>query len=106
MKKVLLALCAVSILALAGCGGPYAGLNGGIYTDVKFNGPGDNTAAANYTKTGSASCKGILGLVATGDCSVDAAMKNGGLKKVTFVDVKGESILGIINTYTTIVYGD
>jgi hypothetical protein len=106
VKKVLLLLCAVSILALAGCG--YIGIpNGAIYSELK--GPIDpvrDDGTVTYSKIGEAECTGYLHLVALGDCSLDTAIKNGGIKNVRLVDFKGYSILGIINKYTTVVYGD
>ncbi|MBU1172390.1 MAG: TRL-like family protein [Proteobacteria bacterium] len=56
-------------------------------------------------KTGEASMVNYLGLVAKGDASITAAAANGGIKTIHTVDYKYNSILGIINTTTTIVTG-
>jgi hypothetical protein len=47
----------------------------------------------------------IIG-IATGDASIEAAMKNGGIKKVHHVDTQVKNILGIYAEYITIVYGE
>lgn len=48
----------------------------------------------------------MLGLVATGDASIEAAAKAGGITKIHHVDFENFSILGIYATFTTVVYGD
>lgn len=58
------------------------------------------------SKTGTASSTSILGLYATGDCSVGTAAKNGDLKKVTNVDYEYENYLGIWQKATVIVHGE
>ena len=57
-------------------------------------------------KTGQAKCLSILGIVATGDCSIDAAAKNGNISEIKSVDVKTFSILGLFSEETTIVTGN
>ena len=59
-----------------------------------------------YAKTGEAKATSILGIIATGDASVAAAAKNGGITKVKTVDVKATSIIGIYATYTVVVTGE
>lgn len=76
---------------------------GSLMTDVTL--PHSATANSSATKTGEATCKSILTLVATGDCSIEAAKKAGGITQVSSVDFKANNILGIIGTYTTIVKG-
>ncbi len=41
-------------------------------------------------KTGEACVTNILGVVATGDASINKAAKNGGIKKVSTVDITGK----------------
>ncbi len=106
MKKFLMVLliCFFVVPALSGCGAVQAPVSGLIYTGVQ--GPGPVTQAAEYSKTGEASCTSILGLIATGDASVKAAMENGGIKKIHHVDYKSTNILGLFGKFTTVVYGD
>lgn len=40
------------------------------------------------------------------DASIRTAAKNGGITKVSTVDIKQTNVLGIITTYTTIVTGE
>ena len=57
-------------------------------------------------KKGTATTTTVLGLVASGDCSVAAAAKNGGIKKVNHVDYRYKNILGLYQETTVIVYGE
>lgn len=77
---------------------------GSLYTEVKA--PLSATSNTGYSKIGKASCQSILGLVATGDASIEAAAKNGGITKIHHVDYESKNILGIIGTFTAVVYGD
>lgn len=57
------------------------------------------------SKVGEATATGII-CFSEGDSSIEAAMKNGGIKKVHHIDYKTKSILGIIASQTTLVYGE
>jgi histidinol dehydrogenase len=105
MKKIklMMAIVALGCFVLGGCASYLP--NGAIYTGMKGPVAGAD-GSVKYTKVGKAEAKSILGLVATGDCSIDAAVKNGGIKTIKYIDWEVENILGIIGTYTTIVYGD
>lgn len=59
-----------------------------------------------YSKVGRAEAQSILGLVATGDASIQTAARNADIKTIKYVDYHVENILGIIGRYTTTVYGD
>ncbi len=58
------------------------------------------------TKKGEASSFSVLGLYASGDCSIAAAARNGGLKKIGHVDYEYVNIIGIWQKATVIVYGE
>jgi hypothetical protein len=77
---------------------------GAIYTDVKA--PVFATSNTVATKVGTAEATSILGLVATGDASINAAAQKAGIKKISHVDYHGTSILGIFAKYTVYVYGE
>jgi hypothetical protein len=64
-----------------------------------------NTASSKQ-KVGVSMCTSILGLVATGDASIEAAMKNGGITKIQHVDWNAKNILGLYGEYKTTVYGE
>ena len=56
-------------------------------------------------KVGEATASGIL-FFTEGDCSIKAAMDNGGIKKIHHVDVDVFNILNLYSTATTIVWGE
>jgi uncharacterized protein YdbL (DUF1318 family) len=59
------------------------------------------------SKVGTATATGFLGILFfNADASIRTAAKNGGITKVSTVDVKMSNILGIIITYETIVTGE
>jgi hypothetical protein len=58
------------------------------------------------SKTGEASCSSILGLIAIGDCGIQAAMKAGGISKVHSADVKYMNVLGLYAKQTLIISGE
>ena len=89
-------------LFLSGCATPYP--CGMLYTEVAF--PVAAGEGARGSKVGTAKSTSVLGLVATGDASLKAAMDNGGITKVKHVDYSAKNILGIFGEYTTTVYGD
>jgi len=47
-----------------------------------------------------------FGIVASGDASITAAMKNGGITKIHHVDYHSMQVLGLYAEMTTTVYGD
>ena len=108
MRKTQQTMFVLSLgILLAGCAG-MGSLNGnmipgGIYTEVKLPGMESNQTGS---KTGEACAKSILGWVATGDASIEAAKKAGGISTVTSVDYKVDSVLGVVGTYCTVVKGN
>ena len=103
-KSMVLAAALLSASFLGGCAtGFKAPILGGIYTNT--TGPEMSTSNTSASKTGTATCEAILG-IATGDCSIGTAMKNGGIKKIHYVDSKVKNVLGIYVEYTTIVHGE
>jgi hypothetical protein len=112
MKRILLSvtLAAFCLSMLTGCGAMIAMGGGGLfYQDTKM--PSGSVAYYGPTttstgKVGKASMTSILGILITGDASLDAAMRASGMTKLHHVDTQLTNILGIIATYTTIAYGD
>ena len=79
-------------------------LTGVLHTNVQ--GPIAATGkSGGVLRSGSASATSILGLVATGDASIRAAARNGGITEIHWVDYHSESTLGIFAKYTVTVYG-
>lgn len=103
-KKLICRLLMIALLPLfIGCATPFP--MGVLYTEIKL--PLDaESVSGKATKVGTAECKSILGWVATGDCSIDEAVKNGNITKIYYVDWEAENILGIIGKYKTTVYGE
>ncbi|MDD5477055.1 MAG: TRL-like family protein [Candidatus Omnitrophica bacterium] len=104
MKKIsFIVLVLFLAVMLNGCATPYP--MGAFYTEIKAPvAAGDGTMS--YSKVGTSKATSILGLVATGDCSIKTAAANGGIKNIKYVDYDARNILGIYGEYTTTVYGD
>jgi len=58
------------------------------------------------SKRGEASSTSLFCMYATGDCSIAAAARNGGLKKIGHVDYEYVNYVGIWQKATVIVYGE
>lgn len=110
MKKAL--LLAVALLAATTLSGCAAGLgqmtthgagSGLLWSDtVGAVGLGSGSGS----KSGQSTSKSILGLVAYGDSSIQAAAQSAGITRIASIDRKFANILGIYAETTTIVYGD
>lgn len=102
MKKLLaLVLIAGFMSSCAMVGAPVTGF---IYTDVKA--PLAVTSNTGSSKVGTAKMQSILGWVATGDASIEAAAKSAGITKIHHVDYEANSIIGIVASFTVVVYGE
>lgn len=105
MKKTFLRLFALVAVAVSmqSCIATQAG-TGGLYTNVKQG----EMATSNVrgSKMGTAKASAYLGLIAIGDASVEAAARDGGITRISHVDSQKKSILGIVTSTTTIVYGE
>jgi hypothetical protein len=103
-KLSVLAVVLVSAALLSGCAMAVAPVSGGLYTDVK--GGWAATSNDGSSKVGKATCTSILGWVALGDCSIEAASNKAGIKKIHHVDYHTRSFLGIYAEHTAVVYGE
>lgn len=108
MRKLLLGIgLGAAAFTFSACTSTISPLPGLLYTDVKYPSYYDGVEAAGPgPRRGTAQASSILGLIATGDASIEAAAKNGGVKKIQTADTHGMSILGLYATYTTIVTGE
>lgn len=105
--KNLFSLFVAALLAvsLSSCGAYVASpVTGFLYTDVKA--PLMATSNPVASKVGTAEVKTILGLVATGDASIQAAAQKAGITRISHVDYEASSILGIYGSFTVYVYGE
>ena len=91
-------------VAVSGCAYAVSPVTGGLYTSVKA--PIAATNLADSPKKGTAVCKSILGFIALGDCSIDAAAKQGNITKVHHVDYEAMNVIFVYATFTTVVYGE
>lgn len=99
MKKIIFSVACA--LALTSCGVLGSGM---IYNDTVE--PNQVTANALGSKVGQAEIMNILGVVALGDAGVQKAAKQAGITKVSHVDKKVWSILGVYTVTTYTVYGN
>ncbi len=99
MKKLL--SISVVTLVLGGCAS-YAPF-GVLYTKGATGVAVNNNVAP--TKEGKACMNSVLGLVAWGDASIEAAKRNAQIKDVATMDYKAENILGIYGEYCIVVKG-
>ena len=104
MKNVVIAVfLGFCLLNFTGCMPVASPVMGWAYTEAKYDGEVENGPAA--TATGKACATTILGMVATGDASLETAKANGGITQVAVVDHSAKNILGIWGEYCTIVKG-
>lgn len=93
-----------SLMVVSGCAMVSGPVNGFIYSGTRS--PVSATSNEGATKTGEGTCSSVLGLVAFGDCSIEAAAQEAGIKKIRSVDHKSTSVLGIFASYKVIVTGE
>lgn len=105
MKKKAILLFAVVAMAMTSCAslGTEAG-SGSLYTDVQ-SGMGVTSNPVGQ-KVGTSSAINVLGLYAGGDAGINTAARSAGIKKISHVDHKKQSVLGLFGRYTTVVYGE
>jgi hypothetical protein len=105
-KKLLKSTLVFTVAAFlfTGCAYVAAPLTGFVYTDLYA--PMAATSNNIGTKVGTAEATSILGIVATGDASINQAAKNGNISQISHVDYHSTSILGIYSTFTVMVYGN
>jgi len=103
MKRLTMLLGLVSGFVVSGCATAAPGIvTGGIYSGYTI---GSSVGPSTGTKMGEACAMSILGVVALGDASIDAAKSAGGISQVASVDHHSFSILGIYGTLCTQVKG-
>lgn len=103
----LICVTAVSFAA-NGCAVPDVGhLPGSIMFEVGHEGwVVAHDGKVSSAKTGKGTQDSILGWIAGGDSSLEAARTDGEINRISHVDYHASHILGLIGDCTTIVYGD
>ncbi len=102
VRKLFAALA--STLVWSACAYAVSPVYGGLYT--KMTGPWSVTSAQASTKMGKACANSILGLVATGDASIEAAKRAGNITAVSSVDFESTDVLFLYARFCTIVRGN
>ncbi|HKE00223.1 MAG TPA: TRL-like family protein [Planctomycetota bacterium] len=103
MRKVYTLAAALALTLLTSCISVATPAAGWIYTDVKW--PQSSTSNSASTKVGTGEAMSILGIVATGDASIETAAKKAGITKIHHVDMHTMWIL-VYGKLTTTVYGE
>ncbi len=101
------ALCTVLALS-AGCAtyrAPVVPPVGLLYSAFKAPLTTEFSGQAAELKSGEASTSSVLGLVATGDCSLEAAAHEGGLNTIEYCDYSYLNVLGVYQRFTVVAYG-
>ncbi|MCL6583671.1 MAG: TRL-like family protein [bacterium] len=96
-----LGMMALVILGYTPIHSPVLGL---VISDVR--GPIAVVSTNPGPKVGKAVSTTILGLVASGDSSIEAAARNGGITKIMTVNHDSRNILGLWTRFTTTVTGE
>jgi hypothetical protein len=100
-----LSLVVASSLVLGGCAVVASPVgNAAIYTSVR--GPIATGSAPSSSKEGRACASNVIGIVATGDASIAAAKRAGGISSVASVDHDSLNVLGFYSRFCTLVAGE
>lgn len=105
MKKLMSGACILaSAVIISGCAGSLP--MGGIITDVKMPVAIGNEKVTAKLKRSESMCKTYVSLVAQGDASIGAALKDSDIKTIHYVDWEAFNILGLYGEYKCVVYGE
>jgi uncharacterized protein YdbL (DUF1318 family) len=78
-----------------------------MFSSCSITLPVNATSNAIGNKVGTAKATGYLGILFfDADASIRTAAKNGGISRISTVDIKHTSLLNLIVTYETIVTGE
>jgi len=101
MKKIL--LLGIVALYVSGCA---SSMSPPVTLITSIAAPITATGKTATSKRGESECQTVLGLVTWGDCSIDAAAKDGGITTISTVNSKVFNVLFIYGSYTTVVTGE
>ena len=107
MKSIKFAVgCVLGIVAMGcGAGYPSGAWYNGTTTPHGMNRTETSGAGKSGDKAGEACATGILGIVAWGDASLDAAKKAGGITDLHSTEYHDTNILGIYHQGCTAAHG-
>ncbi|MEO8376747.1 MAG: TRL-like family protein [Candidatus Sumerlaeota bacterium] len=109
MKKKLLGVVGAAVLGvtLSSClSVPVMPPYGIVYTDYKAPLDYDQEKSPVGDRTGTSETMSIVGLVALGDASIQTAAADGNIKTIYGADYEYFNVLGIYQTYKTVVHGE
>ncbi|MDO6681575.1 TRL-like family protein [Oceanobacter sp. 5_MG-2023] len=102
MKAINILIGSTVLLSLSGCSvSPVHG----AFNFSKWDGSISNPSVSSV-KSGESCARSVLGLIAFGNASIEAAKKAADISKVATVDHKTTNILYFYGEYCTIVYGE
>lgn len=105
MKVIKLLAITGLATALGGCATAVSPVgNGLLFTSV--SGPVNAANNERASKIGKACATNILGLVASGDASIDTAKQDGSISKVASIDYQSTTVLGLMSQSCTVVKGE
>ena len=100
MKKLFVLLAAFSLPG--GCATAASPVTGMLYSNVSA--PLTATEAPDQAqRVGRASVRSILGIIATGDASINTAAPNGGIREIHYVDYESQNFFGVLAEFTVVV---
>jgi hypothetical protein len=99
-----LSVVGIAAVTLGGCAVVASPTSGTLFTAVK--GPVTSGTAVEASRSGQSCAINVLGIVAVGDASIDAAKSNGGIKNVASVDTDSMAVLGLFGRFCTVVKGN
>lgn len=95
----------VAAFFLTGCAASMSPVTGYMYTNISA--PLTATAAPEApSRVGRASIRSIMGILATGDASIQTAARNGGIREIHYVDYESQNFFGVVAEFTVVVYGN
>jgi hypothetical protein len=105
MRSLSLVVASITLAILSGCATTGVSSDTGYAAIAFYKESMGATEHDGNEKTGKACTNNILGIIAIGDASVEAAKRAGGVKKVSSVDKDIMNILGLFGQNCTIVTG-
>ena len=108
MRKLMLVVAVCGVLLFStGCAyrTPVMPPAGVLFSDFKAPLGSEYTGQSVETKQGQASSFSVLCLFAFGDCSLQAAAKEGRLSTITHCDYSYLNVMGVFQKFTIIAHG-
>ncbi len=109
MKKMMITLTLIlsmlGLLSLNSCAVVQSPVNGFAYTNVRAP-ISVSQSDEKPSRVGRSSARSIMGIIALGDASIQAAAEKGGITNIHHVDYESKSYFGILSEFTVVVYGN